>query len=86
MPDAVAIFLSPPSQDELEMRLNIRGHDSESEMALRLKTSNEELKKMNIFDYKVDNHKDNIKLTVEKIKAIIIAEKCRIKPHITTIK
>jgi guanylate kinase len=78
MPEAVAIFLSPPSDAELERRLQTRGDESANSIKLRLKTAKEEYKKLYIFDYIVENYKDDIDLTIAKIAAIISSEKCRI--------
>jgi guanylate kinase len=78
MPEAVAIFLSPPSEEELERRLTSRGDENSISIKLRLKTSKDEYKKLHIFDYIVENHKDDIELTLSKISSIISAEKCRI--------
>jgi guanylate kinase len=81
IPDAIFIFLMPPSLDELESRLRQRYTEKPPELAIRLKAATNEIKKVTEFDYVVVNHKDNLDVAVEEIKAIITAEKCRVKPR-----
>ncbi|MFW6022498.1 MAG: guanylate kinase [Halanaerobiaceae bacterium] len=76
-PDAVYVFLVPPSFDELEHRLDKRGTENNKNKALRLKNAREELKELERYDYQIVN--DKLEETVYKLKCIIIAEKCRIK-------
>jgi guanylate kinase len=75
-PEAVLIFLAPPTWEELVHRLRLRHTETESQFELRLKTVAEEMKAAPLFDYKVVNNK--VEEAVECIKAIIIAEKCRL--------
>lgn len=75
-PEAVLIFLAPPSWQELVERLKQRQTEAEPQFEIRIKTAEEEMKALPLFDYKVVN--DKIDKAVEKIKAIIIAEKCRL--------
>ncbi|MBI4187782.1 MAG: guanylate kinase [Chloroflexi bacterium] len=81
MPEAIFIFLMPPSKDELLTRLNQRHTESPSELALRLKAAEQEIKQLPLFDYFVTNRWDEIEQAVETIKAIITAEKCRVTPR-----
>ena len=81
IPDAIFIFLMPPSLDELESRLRQRYTEKPPELAIRLKAAANEIKKVAEFDYVVVNHKDNLNVAVEEIKAIITAEKCHVKPR-----
>ena len=78
LPQASLIFLMPPSTDDLLLRLRQRHTESHSDLSLRLKTANEEIKKLSLFDYIVVNKWDEIDLTVSCIQAIITAEKCRV--------
>ena len=78
LPEAVFIFLIPPSREELTIRLKQRHTESAFNLALRLKTAEEEIKKLPLFDYVVLNRQDKIDLAVSDIKAIITAEKCRV--------
>ena len=70
IPEAIAVFLIPPSMDELERRLRSRGTDSEETIQKRLKIAAEELKLSEDYDYVVLN--DKVDLAAEKIINIII--------------
>ncbi len=76
-PDAVAIFVVPPSLEELEKRLRGRGTDSEDSIRIRLQTAREELKKAESYQYIVVN--DDLKTAAQTVLAIITAEQCKIK-------
>jgi len=80
LPQAVFIFLMPPSMEELATRLKQRHTESPFKLALRLKTAEEEIKQLPLFDYVVLNKQDEIDLAVSHIAAIITAEKCRVTP------
>jgi guanylate kinase len=82
LPQAVFIFLTPPSLDELERRLRERKTESAEELKLRMETTREEMDSLPLFDYVVVNHQDRLDLTMAQIDAIISAEKCRVKPRI----
>jgi len=81
LPQAVFIFLVPPSMEELVLRLKQRHTESPFDLALRTKTAEEEIKQLSLFDYIVVNKRDKIDLAVSDIKAIIAAEKCRVTPR-----
>ncbi|MFH1640221.1 MAG: guanylate kinase [Chloroflexota bacterium] len=81
VPQAVLVFLIPPSMDELLLRLKKRRTESSSELALRTKMAEEEMKSLPRFDYVVVNKHDRLDEAVSEIKAIITAEKCRITPR-----
>ena len=55
MPEAVTVFLAPPSWDELVRRLQGRGTESEDEQARRLATAREELDAQHEFDHIIVN-------------------------------
>jgi guanylate kinase len=81
LPQAVFIFLMPPSMEELATRLKQRHTESHFDLDLRLKTAEEEIKRLPLFDYVVVNKGDEIELAVAEIEAIITAEKHRVKPR-----
>jgi guanylate kinase len=81
LPQAVFIFLIPPSREELVTRLKQRHTESLLDLDLRLKTAEEELKQLPLFDYVVVNKQDEIDLAVSAIEAIITAEKHRVTPR-----
>jgi len=81
LPEAVFIFVIPPSMAELMTRVKQRHTESPFDLALRIKTAEEEIKQLPLFDYIVVNKRDEIDLAVSEIKAIITAEKCRVSPR-----
>jgi len=81
LPQAVSIFLMPPSIEELGLRLKQRRTESSFDLSLRLKTAEEEMKQLPEFDYVVINRWGEIDLAVADIEAIITAEKCRVTPR-----
>lgn len=74
-PEALFIFLAPPSLSELRKRIEMRGTESEELIRDRLKAAKEELEMMDAYDYVVEN--DQVELACERIKAIVMAEHCR---------
>jgi len=85
VPEAVFVFLMPPSREECATRLKQRHTESPSDLALRIKTVEEEIKQLPLFDYIVVNKQDKIDLAVSDITAIIAAEKCRVNPRRITL-
>lgn len=55
MPDAVGIFILPPSRETLEERMRKRGQDSEDTIARRLAAAREEMSHYHEFDYVIVN-------------------------------
>jgi len=78
LPQAVSIFLIPPSMQELITRLRQRNTESKTDLDLRLKTAEQEIKKLPMFDYVVVNKQEQIDSVVSDIRAIITAEKLRV--------
>ena len=72
-PDAVLIFLTPPSDQELERRLRERGTEDPADLALRLSEAKRELAEASRFDHVVVN--DQVDRAVEEVLAIIRASK-----------
>ena len=81
IPQAVLIFLIPPSMSELILRLKRRNTESDSDLELRLKTAENEIKKLPMFDYVVVNEHGKLNQVVSDIKTIIAAEKLRANPR-----
>lgn len=79
VPEAVLIFLAPPSVEALIARLRARGTESAEELATRITNAHEELKRLPEFDYVVVNPEGRLDEAVDKVKAIVVAEKCRVK-------
>lgn len=76
-PQGIFIFILPPSLEELEARIRKRGTEEEFQICQRLGLAEEEMGYLCHYDYGVLN--DDIHQAIEKIRAIIIAEKCRVR-------
>ncbi|MFH1775882.1 MAG: guanylate kinase [Chloroflexota bacterium] len=83
LPQAVSIFIMPPSREELVQRLQGRASETSFDLSLRLKTADKEMARLPLFDYAVVNQPGEIEQAVAKITAIITAEKCRVAPRET---
>jgi len=79
LPEAVFIFVAPPSMSDLEERLRQRKTESGVDLELRMKAAREEMGSLPLFDYVVVNHENRVELAVSQIESIITAEKCRVK-------
>ena len=77
MPDGVFIFIQPPSVEDLALRIQQRGKDSWQSIQDRLAACNEEMPMVKHYNYVVVN--DRLDEAVNKVQAIIIAERCRVK-------
>lgn len=76
-PDAVTVFLCPPSLEELERRLRGRGTDSEEKIRDRLMAAHREYAQAHKYTYIIVN--DDADEAVRELDAIITAERCRSK-------
>ncbi len=74
-PEAITLFLLPPSFTELERRLRKRGTECEDILARRLQNAREEIGKANLFQYVIIN--DDLEQTANKILTVVEAEHCR---------
>ena len=84
-PDALMIFLSTESEDELVNRLLSRKTEAPEELKLRIATARKELNRVDEFDYIVINRDDQLDKTVDMIEAIIQAEHQRVFPRKVTL-
>ncbi|MBR2042939.1 MAG: guanylate kinase [Clostridia bacterium] len=73
IPDAISIFIMPPSFAELEKRLRGRGTDSDEKIAKRLASAIGEMKRADEYDYIVTN--DVVDRAVDDILHIILADR-----------
>jgi len=76
-PQGVFTFIVPPSMDVLSERIHKRGTESEEVIQKRLATAIQELEYVSEYDYVVIN--DEVPAAVDKLKSILVAEKCRVK-------
>jgi len=75
LPEAVAIFILPPSREELERRLRSRGQDADEEIARRLSKAREEIVASGKFyDFCVVN--DDVERAGREAQAIVMALRC----------
>lgn len=84
-PDALLIFLTTESEEELVHRLQTRKTETPEELKLRIATARKELQRIEAFDYVIINHDFHLDETVDTIRAIIDAEHHRVKPRQVTL-
>ncbi|MDL2287149.1 guanylate kinase [Eubacteriales bacterium OttesenSCG-928-G02] len=77
IPDAVLIFFSPPTINELEKRLRARGTEDEATIQKRMSRSLSEIKYIDDYNYLVINNEGNIQKAADEIIAIVKAEQCK---------
>lgn len=75
IPDAVMVFILPPSAQALEARLRGRGKDSEEQVALRLKHARHEMDLYHAYDYLIVN--DDLDRAYRQFESIIWATRAR---------
>jgi len=83
-PEAVTIFLIPPSMEELAARLSFRGTDDAATVEKRLEQARREYQEIPNYDYLVVN--DRVENAVEEIISILTAEGCRVDKRIHLIE
>lgn len=76
-PHGVFIFVVPPSLSVLSDRIHKRGTESEDVIRKRLEKATRELEYVTEYDYVIIN--DELDKAVDKLKSILVAEKCRVK-------
>lgn len=82
LPQAVFIFLMPPSAEELDKRLRKRHSESSTDLALRLEKAKEEIESLPMFDYVITSRQNKLDEVVAQIDTIVAAEKRRVEPRI----
>ncbi len=76
IPEALCVFIMPPSLKELKRRLENRGTDTKEKILERFKTAYREINEVTKYNYVVVN--DTIEVAADKVLSIIKAEKCRV--------
>lgn len=76
VPEAICIFIMPPSMKELKKRLVGRGTESKEKVLGRFKTAYQEINNVTRYNYVVTN--DDVSNAVAKMSAILLSEKCRV--------
>ena len=85
VPEAVLIFITAPSEEELIARLQARKTEPPDQLQLRMATSRQEMKRMSEFDYVVVNRESCVDTTVNDVLAIIRAEHCRVHQRVVNL-
>ncbi|HUF52732.1 MAG TPA: guanylate kinase [Dehalococcoidia bacterium] len=75
IPDAVTIFVTPPTREEMARRLRERDSDTDEQIAKRLETATEEMRSAENFDYVITN--DDLDRAAAEIEAIVAEERAR---------
>ncbi len=75
LPEAVSIFILPPSLTELERRLRGRGTDSEEVIARRMAAAGQELAQAPQYDFVIIN--DDFQTALQGLKSVISSARCR---------
>lgn len=81
LPNAILIFLTPPSIDELVRRLMSRHTESLEEQARRAGEAYQEMRHLPEYDYVVVNRRHKVLETVQRVMCIILAERSRVRPR-----
>jgi guanylate kinase len=77
--DALLIFITTGSEEELVQRLKQRKTETDDSLAIRIATARKELQRMEAFDYIIVNHDFLLDHTVDIVRAIIDSEHHRVK-------
>lgn len=75
LPEAVAVFIVPPSRQDVEMRLRARGQDSEQAIARRLDRARQEMDCWSDYDFVIVN--DDLERASDELRSIVVASRCR---------
>ena len=84
-PEALMIFITTESEEELVHRLETRKTETADSLAIRIATARKELKRVEAFDYVIVNRDFHLDETVDSIRAIIVAEHHRVIPRKVTL-
>ncbi len=77
-PEALLIFITCESEEELERRLRERKTETADSLSLRIATARKEFQRLDAFDYVIVNQDFHLDDTVDKVRAIIAAEHLRV--------
>jgi guanylate kinase len=80
VPDAVSVFILPPSRQALEQRMRTRGQDSDEVIQRRLAAAREEMSHYGEFDYVIVN--EDFTTAVDEMCAIFTASRLRREPQV----
>ncbi len=77
LPEAVTIFILPPSRKELEVRLRNRSSDPDEVISRRLSAATKEVENFGFYDYVLVN--DQLEASFDRLRSVLVAERCRQK-------
>ncbi len=86
LPEAVTVFILPPSRGELEARLRKRSSDPDEVIDRRLREATQEVSNYRLYDYVLVN--DELEKSFQTLRGILEAERCRkdrVRPRIQSI-
>lgn len=86
MPEAILIFLSATSEEELIQRLQARRTESEEQLRRRIETARAEMEQIGTFDYVVINATCQLDTAVDQTLSIIEAEHHRVHPRQVSLR
>jgi len=75
MPEAISIFIMPPSMTELRRRLEGRGTDTKEAIDARIARARQEIQEADFYNYLILN--EDVDLAADQFRAILTAEQCR---------
>lgn len=76
LPNAMAVFVLPPSRADLEKRIRARGQDSEEEIVRRLERARQEMLSYSSYDFAIIN--DNLERAGQEAQAIAAGSRCQV--------
>ncbi|MGH9711030.1 MAG: guanylate kinase [Candidatus Acidiferrales bacterium] len=84
VPESVAIFIVPPSRQELEKRIRARGQDNDEEIGRRLERARLEMEHYVHYDYVVIN--EDLEKAGGAVRAIALGARCRTRQNRERVK
>lgn len=84
IPEALLLFVTPPSAQILEQRLRGRGTETDDVIRSRMSRAHEEAEGCEVYDYLIVN--DDIETCIRQVHCIIQSEKCRMKDNLSLIE
>ena len=75
LPEVIAVFIVPPSRQDLERRLRSRGQDSDEAITRRLERARQEIARSAEYDFVIVN--DDLQRASDELRAIVVASRCR---------
>ncbi|HEY7825738.1 MAG TPA: guanylate kinase [Candidatus Acidoferrales bacterium] len=76
LPGAMAVFVLPPSREDLERRIRARGQDSEDEIHRRLDRARQEMLSYSSYDFAIIN--DDLERAGREVQAIALGSRCQV--------